>query len=205
MALPVCYRIAGAYRLYYASYDTDGEAEFPVWNANYFLGSTGEEGVRSNREFFMQDITSDQMGQGIVDGVYQGSNLEIEFVVQDYARQSVQSLLYPWQTSAGATAPVVDQSLYGTPGSLACSKFGTLWMYPVTGTPAASFVQGGATSGNNAMQFKGISIGPVAENFDTNARFVPVRFRCFPFYASSAYRQFNWIANSTESTPQSLL
>ena len=38
-----CYRLAGGYRLYYASYNGDGAGAVPTLVAGFYLGSTGEE------------------------------------------------------------------------------------------------------------------------------------------------------------------
>ena len=137
--------------------------------------------------------------------MYRGQNLQLEFVVQEYTRSAVQELLFPMQTSGGSTGATVDVSLFGAPGAMACGFAGTLWAFPIAGTPAASLAVGGATSSNNSMQFTGMHVGPTPINLDSAGRFIPVRFRCYPFIGTGPkVRHFEWIANSGEpSAPYS--
>lgn len=194
-----CYRLAGGYRLYYASYNGDGAGAVPTLAVGFYLGSTGEEGIRMNIDPIYQEVKSDQLGDAVVDDVYRGQNLQMEFVVQEYTRTAVQELLFPMQTSGGATGATVDTSLFGAPGSMACGFAGTLWAFPIPGTPAATLAVGGATLTANAMQFTGMHVGPTPINLDTSGRFIPIRFRCYPFIGTgSKVRHFEWVTNSTE-------
>lgn len=208
MAITPCYKIAGPHYLFYAPYN--GTDDFPTIAAAMYLGMTGAEGIRLNRETLLQDIQVDQLGQTIVDGVCQGESMELEFVLQDLNRQVVQAFMHPWNTASDAElsdsgnvalGDGITEEVMATPGKTVCSVVGTLWMYPIAGTGAYSYTAGGATTGSTARQFKGICVGPLVENFDTNPRFVPVRFRAYPFYSSgTGWKWWNWIANNTEPT-----
>ena len=92
-------------------------------------------------------IPSDQLGpEAAVDGIYQGTNLELEFVVQEPNLDIVQMMLHPFQgeyVSGDVTS--VDQEDYGVPGRLVCAVIGTLEAIPIDFTPAAAFSGGSAT------------------------------------------------------------
>lgn len=199
MALTACYKVAGGYRIYYAPYDTAGD-DFPAIASYHYIGMTGPEGFRMNKQTLFQEVGADQLGGTIVDVIHQGANMDLEFVVQDYSRESVQSLVYPFHTTGTTTTIAVDSSDFGISGACGSGYMGTLWMYPIAGTPAAALEFGGGVVGTNAMQFKGMNIGPVTFNMDGTARFVPIRFRCFPFLTSSTgvMKHFNWITNADE-------
>jgi hypothetical protein len=200
-----CYKIAGAHRLFYVEPYLVGGANpgavvtTTTMNADSYIGDTGEEGIRLTRETLLQDITSDQLGKGIVDEVYQGANLTMEFVAQDVNREIVLRLLYPWQTSItddGLDAQIQD---YGPPGTMVCARMGVLVAFPVEDTPAYT-ADSGATGpfnfGSNGRAFVGINVGPVPETLDTTPRFIPVRFRCYPFYNTSTklWKFWEWVS-----------
>lgn len=209
-----CYRVAGAHKLYYAARGQEGVT---------YLGMTGDEGVRVTRDYLYQDITSDELGpQAIVDHVYQGSNLYLEFVLQELNFDIVQQFLHPFQNAfiSGAvpdpnntaSPATVHQERYGVPGRLGCAVMGTLEVLPVAFSPAEAFNAGSAsgtagdypataaTSPVAGRRYKGIVTGSIVENLDSSARFVPVRFQCYPFLVGdepdeldAVYYHWTWI------------
>lgn len=212
--MAACYKISGPHEVWYAPFDSADD--FPV---TYYVGQTGEEGIRANRDVLVQDIVSDQLGGSIIDGVYQGANMEIEFVAQDVHRNIVQAMLHPWQTGAASEAGTaytqgsnlydgvgVQQEYLGGVGRLACGVLGTLELIPVANAPAATFQAGSAAANANGRQYKGIVVGPIVETLDASPRFVPIRFRVYPFFTAgggaapgTGWKLWNWINGHTAS------
>lgn len=196
-----CDRIAGAHRLYYMP--------FGATSATY-LGQTGEEGMRQIREVKLQAITSDEYGpEAVVDHVFQGQNLFLEFVVQEVNKDIVQMLLHPFQSEYTSTVQTsVAQHKYGVVGRLGCQVYGTLEAIPVAHSSASAFTGGSATgvtgvypgtpnTGNAGRRYKGLVTSDISESMDGTGRFVPVRFQAVPFDDSGTTVLWQWISTYT--------
>jgi hypothetical protein len=204
-----CDRIAGAHRLYYAPY---GAA------STTYLGQTGPEGITQIREILTQEITGDQLGPGaVIDHVYQGENLSIEFVVQEVNKDIVQMFLHPFQcTYLAGIATAARQEDYGVAGRLGCAVYGVLEAIPVAFTPAQAFTGGSAagtagvypgtaaTTPMSGRQYRGVVVGNVTDFLDTRARFIPISFKCYPFNdtlgdETTTLKHWEWISTFTPS------
>lgn len=161
--------IAGYYDMYWMANGVSSGAAS--------LGLTGPEGVEVEEEFNMQEITGDALGpKTVLDWIYQGGNLFLNFVIQEVKAAACMKFMNPWTAATGT--PTYGEFKVGTPGTLAsATSMGTLQMIPRTSTPAASYYG----SGNQGFQFMGQVIGPHRRAFDTRARVVPVRFQCVPY------------------------
>jgi len=184
-----CTALVGYHTLYYVPSGATPST------STHLVGKTGEEGIRLTRDVLIQEITADELGpEAIVDGVYQGANMEMEFVLEEVNVESVQALMHPFQTNAAGTS--VEAGHVGVTGTLASGRAGTLFALPVANTPAANQDTGGSLDGYGRI-FQGINIGPVVETLDTTPRFIPIRFRCYPYplYASpSTLVYWEWAA-----------
>lgn len=199
-----CNRIAGNHKLYYASYGTTGSPTY--------LGQTGPEGIRVTRQVLADEITGDELGGGIVDHVYRGENLFLEFVVQEVNLDIVQQFLHPWHnTYNSGIATAVRQEDYGVPGRLGCGVYGVLEAIPAPFSPAEAFT-GGSAAGTagiypgtpastpmSGRHYRGLVVGDLVETLDSSARFVPVRFQCYPFTDSSVIKHWKWISAVSSS------
>lgn len=200
-----CARISGTHDLYYAP--------FGVTIVTY-LGITGPEGIRLNRTSQYLEVASDELGPGsIVDGIYQGSSMEMEFVLQEANLDIVQQFLHPFQcTYTGSAVAGVRQEDHGVAGRLYSGVVGTLEAIPRPFTPAQAFTGGSATGtagvypGTAATtplsgrKFYGIHIGEVMETLDATGRFIPARFRCLPWVDandSNRIKFYKWISTYT--------
>lgn len=203
-----CDRIAGAHKLYFAPHGkTTGGVTY--------IGATGPEGINLVREYQLQEIQSDLLGpSAVVDHVYQGANMYLEFVVQAVNKDVVQQMLHPFQnTFSSSVATAVAQEHFGVAGRLGCQVYGILEAIPVPFSPASDFTGGSATGGvsdypttpastPSGRQFKGIVVGTLTESLDSRARFIPIRFQCYPWYDSDngdgALVHWKWVTtNST--------
>lgn len=199
-----CDRIAGAHKLYYMPFGA---------TAATYLGQTGEEGIRQIREMKIQPVTSDEFGpDAVVDHIFQGQNLFIEFVVQEVNKDIVQMLLHPFQSEyTGSVHTSVAQHRYGVVGRLGCQVYGTLEAIPVNFSSAAGFTGGSAngaigtypgtnSSGTAGRQYKGMVVSDISESMDGTGRFVPVRFQAVPFVDpndADLTVLWNWISAPT--------
>jgi hypothetical protein len=204
-----CDRISGAHKLYYAPYGTTS-------GGCVYLGATGPEGINQIREFNLQDITSDELGPNtIIDHVYQGENMSIEFVMQEVNKDICQMFLHPFQcTYASGVATAVKQEHFGAPGRLGCGVYGVLEAIPTAFSTAEGYTGGSATGTSGTYpgtpattptagrQWRGLVVGTITESLDTRARFIPVRFQCYPFVDASdsnIVKHWKWISAASSS------
>lgn len=175
--------IAGYCDLYWLPYGDSGPTD-----ANDWLGST--EGLSYTHDEQIQEITGDPLGPGtVMDSVYQGGNWFLEFTVQEIKLLVAKRFLNPFTQSAGES--VTGRHGYvGTPGILGSSVTGVLEAIPRTSTPAASL----NSSGGSGFRFYGHIIGPRRYSLTTVPRFVPVRFRCYPFTEDAVYKWYKQIS-----------
>ena len=172
--------IAGYYDIYWMEYGVSSGATV--------LGSTGPEGVEIEEEVRLAPIMGDALGpETVVDFIYQGGNLFLNFVLQEVKTTIAKKFLNCWTQSEGT--PAYGEFRVGTPGQLGTNVFGTLQMMPRTGTPAASY----QASGGQGLQMTGIPVGNYRKFFDTRARFIPIRFQAVPFVDSTVTRWAKWI------------
>lgn len=182
--------IAGYHKLYWLNQGDSG----PTDSGDY-LGVTGPEGINYIEELNHSEITGDALGpSSIIDGVYQGKNVTLEFALQSVGSFCCKSFLNPftYRTSGSIETVTSGAGNFGIPGTLHSSYVGVLEAIPETGTPAASL----NSSGGSCRRFYGLFIGPKRESLDVNQRIIPVRFRCFPWSdsADSLIKIYKWIS-----------
>lgn len=201
-----CDRIAGNHKLYYAPY---GQTTAPT-----YIGQTGPEGFNQIRDFFMQEITSDEYGPStVVDHIYQGQNVTLEFIVQELNKDVVQMMLHPFQcTYTAGVATAVRQEDMGAVGRLGCGVYGVLEAIPAPFSPAEAFTGGSAagsagvypgtaaTTPSSGRQYRGLVVGTLTEPMDSRLRSVPIRFQCYPFSDSSVIKHWKWIQGPNPSS-----
>lgn len=103
------------------------------------LGIIGPEGIRLTKNYACRPITSDLYGRDtILDGVYQGGNLYLEFLLQEANKANVKAMAFPFNvtTTSGSTMSLENE--LGVPGKLWSTGGGVLVLTAVTGTKAAS-------------------------------------------------------------------
>jgi hypothetical protein len=199
-----CDRIAGAHKLYYAPYGASSVT---------YLGVTGPEGINQVRTYNVQEVTGDEYGPNtIIDHVYQGENMRIEFVAQEVNKDIVQMMMHPWtNTYTAAVQTAARQEDIGVAGRLGCTVYGILEAIPLAFTPAQAMTGGSAAgtagvypgteaaSPSSGRQYKGIVVGDITEFMDARARFVPITFQCYPFLDSSVMKHWKWITTNSTS------
>lgn len=179
------YVLAGPYRLFWRS---------PVGSTDIYLGCTGPEGVTSTRDQRVEDIVCDQLGPAtVMDGVYQGGNVTLSFILQEAKRKAVRGFLSPFNEQYDASMDTGYPERIGVIGSLASDYAGLLTLVPLSGTPASTGV-----AGNNNRAYRGIPIGPIVEYLDARPRFIPVTFQAYPQNvgtdANPLWKWWDWVA-----------
>lgn len=175
--------IAGYHDLYWAEAGVSTAAA---------LGATGPAGIQYIETRHHQEITGDALGpQSVVDGIYQGASVILSFQLQEIKKDTVKKFLHPHTNGVSGSIVTTNEGFVGTPGTLHSAVMGKLEAIPRTGTPAASL----HASGGNGRRFYGLFIGELREGLDTNARFIPVTFRCFPFDDSGTLKWWKRIAS----------
>ena len=103
------------------------------------LGIIGPEGIRWSRNYSGQPITGDLYGaETILDGVYTGGNLILEFLLQEANRTQVKALAYPFNASTTSSMTATLEHELGVPGVLWSKAAGSLVITPALGTKAAA-------------------------------------------------------------------
>ena len=152
MAAPQVSAIAGYFDLYWSA---AGESVVSG------LGSTGPEGITQTLEYNVEEIMSDALGpKTVVDGIHQGGNCILQFVLQEVAIAQTRRFLSPWTEDQGS--PNYGDGLVGIPGSLMSAYCGYLEAMPRTGTPAAGY----NASGGSGRRYFGMAVGPRVEFLD---------------------------------------
>lgn len=177
--------IAGYHDFYWLPPGDSGPTD-----ANDWIGATGPDGINVSETDNLQAITGDVLGPNtIVDHVSQGVNVTIEFTLQEVKLIACKRFMHPWQY-ASSDSVTGSAGLLPTPGILGSAMTGVLEAIPRSSTPAASL----NASGGNGRRYYGICIGPRNFTLDTTARFVPIRFQCYPFSDSGVIKHHKWIS-----------
>lgn len=158
----------------------------PPGGASGSLGVIGREGFRVMRSHSAEPITCDQYGgDTVIDGVYTGGSVYLEFLLQEANRACCKALAFPFnETSTNATPIVGQYSLeheLGVPGMLLSSAAGALVATAVAGTLAAAETTPTRT-------FSLVTLAP-GHNIDAflkaGLKTFPMRLLCIPYIVSS--------------------
>ena len=175
-----CEKIAGYHDLYWQPHDAAYSES---------LGMTGPEGIELNKEVFIEPITGDALGPNtVIDGIYQGANVTVSFVLQDVKRTIVKRFLSPMTEDAENPKVTGRPEFLGVVGRMVCDFAGYLYAIPRAGTPAASL----NASGGSGRRLLGVCVGPRAEFLDTRPRFIPVQFQVYPEYLADEWKFWTW-------------
>jgi hypothetical protein len=177
MALGPCLQglLAGHFDLYWLPGD-----DLTPLDANDYLGMTDESGIRWEATTHIQDISGDAYGPSVIDGIYQGKSMTLDFVIQEPKLIVAKKFLNPMTATAAETVSGRPEYM-GTPGTAVSLYIGILEAVPRTSTIAASYF----SSGGNSFRFYGLNVLPVTHSLGNFMDAVPVRFRCYPFVDAS--------------------
>jgi len=163
-------------------------------STTFNLGLIGERGIREIRRYESEEITADLLGASVVDAVYLGSQLFLEFELESANLLAVMQISHPFTgvevDNPGTLAQyLLNEGALGVPGQFYTHQSGSLLLYPAYGV------------GGNALNTAGAQLTPVrryeictlAPGFEINKllsarrRVVPIRLRCFPYRVGNDY------------------
>ena len=147
------------------------------------LGVIGEQGIEVSRVVNGQEITGDNLGAGTMqDGVYQGMNMFVSFVMEEIDLDGVKNIVWPWH-SALPSADDAHQGRIGQVGSLWSSKASTFLFLGKTGTPAEDdtiHIPAGIIANGEQFQWA----------WRSGLEAWPIRIRCIPWNISATENRY---------------
>lgn len=189
--------VAGPFRAYYAGPGGAAATAALTGGTNpspAHLGVIGERGVRQIRKFEGEDITSDILGSSVIDSVYLGGQMFLEFELQEANLQNVLALTNPFARAMGDVT--VDKSNeVGIPGTfMASAHAGSLALIPLYSTTGTIHTTaGGQTTPVRLYQYVTLAAGFESEiNLNSKRKLIPVRLRVFPFSDGGSPAKYLW-------------
>lgn len=148
------------------------------------LGVIGAGGIRLIRKFEGEDYSGDLLGNSIIESVYLGGQMFLEFELEEANLGTVLALTNPFSATAIEATPTVDMSNeVGIPGTFMTSKAGSICLQPlyaVSGT-------GHTTAADQVTPCRVFGLVTLAAGFEremllsSKRRVIPVRLRCYPY------------------------
>lgn len=166
------------------------------------LGVIGEKGIRQIREFSGEDFTGDLLGNSVVESVYMGGNMFLEFELEEANWNTVKALMNPFRVGdmGGAVSEAdPDPTNYvGIPGTFATSYCGSLVLNPLYSATGGSLIH--TNAGAQATPVRTYGLVTLAAGFtleqslSSHRRVVPVRLRCFPYSDAGSPAKYIWFS-----------
>lgn len=152
------------------------------------LGVVGSRGITEIRKYETEEVPADLVGLSVVDAVHLGSQLFLEFELEEANLLAVSLLSHPFQNLAANTLPnsLLDEGELGIPGLYHTDVYGQ-----IVATPAfVSGVNGLNSAGQQSTPIRTYGLCSLAPGFElrkllsSRRRTVPLRIRCFPYLDS---------------------
>lgn len=163
------------------------------------LGVIGTRGVRQIRRFEGEDFGGDLLGNSVIDSVYLGGQMFLEFELEEANKQNVLALINPFTAGALGNPTYDNSGRVGVPGTLATAKSFELVLSPL-------YVVSGSlhtTAGSQVTPVRTYGLCCLAAGFDmenllaSKRRTIPIRLRCFPYLNSDATPdEYVWFTSS---------
>lgn len=141
---------------------------------------------------------SDQFGPDtILDGVYTGGNLFLEFVLQEADNAQVKNMAYAFSGAPGGSASTLfgAENEMGVPGSLWSSAAGSLVLTPVNGTRAYSQ--------STPVRTFGLIVPAMGHTLDqflkSGLRTIPMRMMALPYSDGGSPAKTIWFSRAANS------
>lgn len=153
------------------------------------LGIIGTRGIRQIRRFEGEDFGGDLLGNSIIDSVYLGGQMFLEFELEEANKQNVMALMNPFTAGALGSTPTVDAGgRVGVPGTLATAKAGSLVLQPLYNVSGSLHTE----AGSQTTPVRIYGLVTIAMGFDmevllaSKRRTIPIRLRCYPYLNAAA-------------------
>ncbi len=144
------------------------------YTATYKTSALGQtaEGWRCSHQFFKRLITGDTYAQTPQDAVYQGAEVFVQGRLIEYNATGALGAFWPYSSTIFALGVIGRLDV-------ASSIAGALVLTALAGTPAAAAPA--TLTFTQAILAEGF---PVELLFAPDLREVPLRFRCYPYFAT---------------------
>ena len=164
------------------------------------LGVIGEKGIRQIRTFDGEDFSGDLLGSSVVESVYLGGNMFLEFDLEEANWNTVKALINPFRVGdlgGAASEADPDPSNYvGVPGTFASYYCGSLILNPLYASTTAGATH--TSAGAQVTPVRTYGLVTLAAGFQqeqllaSKRRTVPIRLRCFPYSDGGSPAKYVW-------------
>ena len=161
------------------------------------LGVIGSRGIRQIRRFEGEEYSADLAGNSIVEGVYLGGQVFLEFELEEANLPNVQALLNPFKNVVGQPNADTGNEM-GVPGTFMTAKAGSIILNPLyTSTGNLHTTAGAQTTPVRTYGIVTIAAGFEREElFSSKRRVIPIRLRCFPYSDGGSPAKYIWYSLS---------
>lgn len=163
------------------------------------LGVVGDGGIKEFRKYESEEISADLLGNAVVDAVHLGSQMFLEFNLEEANRDMVMRMTHPFQvtsisgaeSNANLNLGLGAEGEFGVPGQLYTGKYGQL-----VATPAFSTNNPAGAQTTPVRTYPYCTLAPNFEMrtlLSARRRVIPVRLRVWPVYDSvlAGYRFYS--------------
>lgn len=183
--------VAGPFR---ATYVGPGGSSNP---SSAHLGVIGSRGIRQIRRFEGEEYAADCAGNSIVEGVYLGGQVFLEFELEEANLQNVLALINPFKITVGNPTADTGNEM-GVPGTFMSSKAGSIVLNPLY--TATGNIH--TTAGNQVTPVRTYGLVTIAAGFEreellsSRRKVIPIRLRCFPYSDGGSPAKLIWYSLS---------
>jgi hypothetical protein len=182
--------VAGPFRLTYSGPSGANPVEA-------HLGVVGERGVRQIRRYEGEEYTADLLGNSIVEGVYLGGQMFLEFTLEEANLANVMCMENPFRKGTLSLTTDGDNEV-GVPGTFMTSYAGSLNLIPLyAATGNVHTTAGAQTTPVRSYGLVTLAGGFEKEKlFASKRRVIPMRLRCFPYSNGGSPAKYIWYSSS---------
>lgn len=181
--------VAGPFRATLRGYSISGSTYTAGTNPQVAsLGVIGTRGIRQIRRFEGEDFGGDLLGNSIIDSVYLGGQMFLEFELEEANKQNVMALMNPFTAGAMGNPTIDNTGRVGVPGTMATSKAFELVLHPLYSASGSLHTK----AGSQTTPVRTYGLCNLAAGFDMESllaskrRTIPVRLRCYPYLDTNA-------------------
>lgn len=182
--------IAGPFKAFYA-----GPSGVTPTSAS--LGVIGSGGIRQKHRFEIEEYSADLAGNSIVEGVYLGGQVFLEFELEEANLRTVTAICNQFRVTPDE-GQYDQENQMGVPGTFVTSKAGSIILQPLyaaTGTVHTS-------AGNQTTPVRTYGLCAMAAGFESESLYSskrkvhPIRLRCYPYSDGGSPAKYIWYSLS---------
>ena len=161
------------------------------------LGVIGSRGIRQKRRVEIEEYSADLAGNSMVEGVYLGGQVFLEFDLEEVNLNTVGALCNQFKIGT-ITGTQDHQNEMGVPGTFVTSKAGSIVLEPLYSASGNIHT----TAGNQTTPVRTYGIVAMAAGFEVESLYSskrkthPVRLRCYPYSDGLSPPKYIWYSLS---------